>query len=344
MYCKYCGSRIASDATKCISCGADIDLNDGGQSFFDDNELKAWQNESVKTSVPKTEMIEPALPNASVETRKTSSPPVNAVRIEQPYQQTNPEAERGLFPSASAERMEQPYRQTNPETGQELFPLASIEKRNTRLRRKTEKKKNISDLLNLSNSNKLIIFCIASALAVVLLVVAIIAVLNSGKDGSESNGEQTNNSTEVNSESVADDANNAVTQDGEEKEEIQDIKIFINDEEISHPVSAYMSGDKIYISIDKVLAAEGYKYVKTDDNENRIRYKNEKASKAIETEKGTNKIWITENNEEADTEYLDGANFNEGSDTYVAAKSFFNLLGYSGVEYDASTKTLSINK
>ena len=73
MYCKYCGSRIASDTTKCVSCGANIDLNDGGQSFFDDNELNAWQSDSIsynaQSSVPRTEMREP-LPKRHLQDHK----------------------------------------------------------------------------------------------------------------------------------------------------------------------------------------------------------------------------------------------------------------------------------
>lgn len=153
MYCKYCGSRIASDATKCESCGANIDLNDGGQSFFDDNELNAWQSESVlcnaQTSVPKTEMREPLTEKDNFEEE---------------------------YDKAFAR------------------PQASVVTRDTRSRRRSKKKKNILDYLNLSSSNKLIIFCIASALAIVLLVVAIIAVLNSGNDSTDETATQSNTS------------------------------------------------------------------------------------------------------------------------------------------------------
>lgn len=312
MYCKYCGGRIASDATKCASCGAVIDLNDGGQSFFDDNELNEWQNESAsfdaKTSVPKTEMRAP-LP-------------------EDAFAEKNEKAFASL-----------PSRAT---------------KRDTYSRRRHQKEKKTFGFLNLSGSNKLIIFCIASALAIVLLTVAIIAVLNSGKDETDSENVQTSSeemrtsySDTVNEESAADAANQAVTRNtaDKDKKEIRGVKILINNQEISHPVSAYIIDGKIYVSIDRVLKAEGYKTgVKTDDNENRIRYDHTNTSKAIEIEKGTNKIWIRENDEEPETEYLDGENFNEGSDTYIAAKSFFNLLGYSKVAYDSSTMTLSVNK
>lgn len=62
MYCKFCGSVLTSNATKCMACGAKIDLNDGGQSFFDDNELSAWQNDNIGMSgngMPRTNLLTP---------------------------------------------------------------------------------------------------------------------------------------------------------------------------------------------------------------------------------------------------------------------------------------------
>lgn len=321
MYCKYCGSRITSDTTKCVSCGANIDLNDGGQSFFDDNELNAWQSDSMaynaQSSVPRTEMREP-LPEKS--------------NFEEEYEKTF------------------------------ARPQASVSTRGTRSRSRARKKKNILDYLNLSSSNKLIIFCIASALAIVLLVVAIIAVLNSGNDETTMETTPTNYSTSATDENtVNSNANekepvensnsnaNKGTEDNKtkenEKSEVKGIKVLIDNKEISHPVSAYIVNEKIYVSIDRVLKAEGYKAgVKTNYNENRIRYDHSKTSKAIEIEKGTKKIWIRENDESVTTQYLDGANFNEGSDTYVAAKSFFNKIGYSKVDYDKESMTLTVSK
>ena len=72
MYCKFCGKALSANSTKCEYCGAKIDLNDGGQSFYDDNELKVWQN-----SIPTTKMID-AVPNmqpqAAYMPYSTSSP------------------------------------------------------------------------------------------------------------------------------------------------------------------------------------------------------------------------------------------------------------------------------
>lgn len=308
MYCKFCGSRIASDTTKCVSCGADIDFNDGGQSFFDDNELDAWKNNGVSgrvpTSVPKTEMREPL--------------------------------------SLREESLKK-------EDGGRFVPQTSADTKAVRSQTRS-KKKSMMDYFSLSSANKLIIFCIASALAIVLLAVAIIAVLNSGGDESDTDALQTSYGTSVDDELTDGsdaDTGSVGTENDNNKGEIENIKILMNNQEISHPVSAYIVEDKIYISIDRILKAEGYKTgVKTEDNENRIRYDHNKNSKAVEIEKGTDEIWIRENSEDVDvdTQYLDGKNFNVGTDTYVEAKSFLNKIGYSKVEYDRESNTLTVER
>ena len=63
MYCKFCGNRITSNkSTKCMSCGAEIDLFDGGQTFYDDHELDAWQPQDdasgTVTYMPTTELLD----------------------------------------------------------------------------------------------------------------------------------------------------------------------------------------------------------------------------------------------------------------------------------------------
>lgn len=318
MYCKFCGSQIIPNATKCVSCGAKIDLNDGGQSFFDDSELNDWKDGSImqshQISVPKTEMREPLPDN---------------MNLKKEYEKSIP------------------------------APQASINASIPCYIRDSKKKKSLSDYLNLSSSTKLIIFCISSALAIVLLVVAIIAVINSGKDESNTDATQTNYNTSVYEENTNNSDKNTKTdnefnvtdekkekdKEQEDKVEIKDIKILINEKEISYPVSAYMIDNKLYISIDRVLKAEGYKTgVQTNYNDNRVRYDHEKTSKAIEIEKGTNKIWIRENDEKVQTQYLDGVNFNKDTDTYVPAKSFLNKIGYSKVVYDSEKQTLIVNK
>ena len=327
MYCKYCGNRITSDTTKCVSCGANIDLNDGGQSFFDDDELNAWQSDSMaynaQSSVPRTEMREP-LPEKS--------------NFEEEYEKT-------------FER-----------------PQASVGTRGTPSRSHT--KKNILDYLNLSSSNKLIIFCIASALAVVLLVVAIIAVLNSGDNKADENAiqnnasgytQQTNNTTEQTGQTipVADDSTTETRQEQADPKneedvvknmtEIKDIKILDKDKkEISHSVSAYIDDkNTLYVSLDKVLKHEGYKNGRPNGNyRSRIIYEHGKSGKVIEIEKQTNKIWIKEPGESGEIKYLEGKSFNVKDDTYIPIKSFLAQLGYDKdkVKWEEKEKTLYFSK
>lgn len=329
MYCKYCGSRIASDTTKCVSCGANIDLNDGGQSFFDDNELNAWQSDSIsynaQSSVPRTEMREPLPEKAN---------------FEEEYEKTF------------------------------ARPQASVSTRGNRSRARSKKKKNVLDYLNLSSSNKLIIFCIASALAIVLLVVAIIAVLNSGDDTTDENATQNNasgysttvnnNSEQNNQQQPAVDNPTTETRQNEtdpkneedtvkNMTEVKDIKILDKDKkEISHSVSAFMDGNNtLYVSLDKVLKHEGYKNGRPNGNDrNRIIYEHKTSGKVIEIEKQTNKIWITEPGETPETKYLEGNNFNVKDDTYIPIKSFLEQLGYDKdkVKWEEKDKTLYFSK
>ncbi|MCC8097420.1 MAG: hypothetical protein LIO44_02440 [Eubacterium sp.] len=51
MYCKFCGNHLEDNSVICGRCGSDIDPNDGGQSFYDDEELNEW-----KESYPLPEM------------------------------------------------------------------------------------------------------------------------------------------------------------------------------------------------------------------------------------------------------------------------------------------------
>jgi len=107
MYCKFCGNKIVSNASQCMRCGARINLADGGQTFYEENELDSWVAGSG-SNIPQTEI------------------------------------------------------RTTP------YGRKKIAKRNGK---------------KPSGSNKLIVFCIISALVIVLLVVAIIAISN--KDGGE---------------------------------------------------------------------------------------------------------------------------------------------------------------
>lgn len=335
MYCKYCGNKIDLNTTQCASCGANINLNDGGQSFFDDNELDAWQSGSpsygVQTSVPKTEMREPLPPQENDFDREYAK----AV----------------------------------------MMPQISAKASASRSRARSKGKKNLLDYLNLSSSNKLIIFCIASALAIVLLVVAIIAVLHSETTGADTDvspgasptfaGDNNTNTATADDESSAagdktdkeatagedkTDKENADAEDGKkatagDKEEVKDIKIMLDNREISHPVPAYIGQDgMLYISIDRVLKEMGYKSgVANSDNIMRVRYDHESTSQAIEIEKETDKIWVRENTESPELKHLADKTFNRGSDTYVEAESFFRFIGYEAI-YDKAKVVLTVSK
>lgn len=310
MYCKYCGGKIASDTTKCVSCGANIDLDDGGQSFFDDNELNIWKSGGVsydvQSSVPKTEMREP-LP------------------------------ERAEF--------DEEYKKAFAKS------QVNVGKRGGYSRKSSKKKKTVFDYLNISSSNRLIIFCIASALAIVLLAVAIIAVLSSGGESDEAASQtEASGYTQQAENTDAEQSNQENAQDVlNDKTEIKDVKIFDKDgNEVSHSVSAYMDkNNTLYVSLDKILKYEGYKNGRaSDDDTNRILYEHKSNGKIIEIEKGTNKIWITEPGEDSVMQLLDSVNFNVGDNTYVPVKSFLVKYGYDGdkIKWDAKEKTLYFSK
>ncbi|MBE6705330.1 MAG: hypothetical protein E7583_08715 [Ruminococcaceae bacterium] len=58
MFCKYCGQKISSkDPKRCPSCGANINIYDYGQSYFDDGELAAWEDKSSLSASSKTVML-----------------------------------------------------------------------------------------------------------------------------------------------------------------------------------------------------------------------------------------------------------------------------------------------
>ncbi|MCD7777181.1 MAG: hypothetical protein LUH47_01585 [Clostridiales bacterium] len=60
MYCKFCGNHMEDNSIICGRCGSDIDPNDGGQSFYDDEELNEWRESSslpeIRTIMPTAEI------------------------------------------------------------------------------------------------------------------------------------------------------------------------------------------------------------------------------------------------------------------------------------------------
>ena len=310
MYCKFCGSVISSNSTKCATCGAKIDLNDGGQSFFDDHELEAWQSDSVMMSGPRTSM-------PKTEMRESS-------------QFDNPNIKNG-----NALPMHAPQ---NANVGNTLS-------------RKRPKKKTMLDRLNLSSANKLIIFCIASALAVVLLAVAIISVLNgggkSGGDGADNS--QTEEPVSRETDQTAD--MGAEVGNGDKtfapQQTINDIKIHVKGKDVDHPVPAYMDNGKLYVSIDKILLHEGYSNGQrrtADSGAIRVSYINVDGSKTIEIEKGSDIVWIIEDGKETEINLGGKATDFIENETYVPARSLFiDVLGYSIIDPHLDNGELTVN-
>lgn len=307
MYCKFCGGRITSDTTKCGKCGADIDLTDGGQSFYDDNELDAWKGESIfenPTYMPKTEMRDEFIPMSSMASMASADG-------------------RG----SAGEHNSMPINAGQYSTGR----FASSADAPVRRRRKKK------GFLRLSGSNRLIIFCIAVVLAFVLLTVSIIAVLRGrNKDENDENPQQA-------IEAITDKSNNGA----EGKEEITDFKIYDADgKEVSHSCPLYMDKDyRLYVSIDKITKHLGYKDGAAKTNVLVI-YEHSASKKKIEIQKYSKYIWVGDEKEKTNQYELEVDSFNVGNETYVPAKSFLSKIGYdeNKISWDENTKTLYFKK
>ncbi len=338
MYCKFCGNKIAANSTKCVSCGAKIDLTDGGQSFFDDNELDAWQSDNdimrgPRTSMPRTEMRE-----------------VSANRY----------ADDGQL-----------YRRrqyTSHSTGL------------SRSRTHKKKKNLFFNIANLSNANRLIVFCITSVLAIVLLVVAIVSVIIDGtSDEQETQNavhtQQVEGETTENGNVTPDAASTSTTQPNEndtraddkpeatptpiaqtnenenvpdktkDRTEIRDIKVM--DEQgkrVAHSVPGYNCDGSVYLSIDRILLHMGYGDGQTNKDE--VTYEHKISGKVVKIKKGTNQIWVKEAKGVFIAKRMLGETFNETSDTYVPIRSLLGVLGYdeNEVEYDEAANVLYFKK
>lgn len=310
MYCKFCGGRITSDTTKCGKCGADIDLNDGGQSFYDDNELDAWKDEPVfenPTYMPKTEMRDEFTPMASMASMTPMSPA---------------ESRKG-----AGERNSMP-------TNKGQYPTYEFtSSADTNVRRRRKKK----GFLRLSGSNRLIIFCIAVVLAFVLLTVSIIAVLRGrSKDETDEKSQQA-------VEAITDKSNNGA----EGKEEITEFKIYDSDgKEVSHSCPLYIDKEyRLYVSIDKITKHLGYKDGAAKTNVLVI-YEHSASKKKIEIQKYSKYIWVGDEKEKTNQYELEADSFNVENETYVPAKSFLSKIGYdeNKISWDENTKTLYLKK
>jgi len=248
-------------------------------------------------------------------------------------------------------------------------PQASVSTRGNRSRARSKKKKNILDYLNLSSSNKLIIFCIASALAIVLLVVAIIAVLNSVDDTTDENATQTNTSGyTTTADSTGTDQNNNIQQqqtnqtepeardnqttaqntNDKEKEPIKDVTIKKGNDVVVEASMLYMIDGVEYVAIYDILKNEGYKdeYIPDDGNPvfDYIKEKNSKRKIGVKID--STEIWF--NTDEDDNapppQHLSNIILRIDKKIYVPAKDFLNKLGYKKYKFDKDANTLTYSK
>ena len=150
MYCKHCGGPLELTDAKCRNCGARIDFLDGGQSFFEDNDLKEWSNGVAPViPIPRTESL------AGDDERKTSA--------------LNNQPQMQMPAATSIEKSSTPKKANS----------VSHPKKNTSNIGKTKKKpqnrhgKKKKKKKWLSRQNKLIAVCIVFTLAIVMVIVGI---------------------------------------------------------------------------------------------------------------------------------------------------------------------------
>lgn len=120
------------------------------------------------------------------------------------------------------------------------------------------------------------------------MAVAIIAVLNSGKEvdnnstatgsyTSDVAGDNMNATEDTNGQALIQNQEKSTNSEEQKKTEIKGVKILINKKEIAYPVSAFVVEDLVCISADKVLPSMNYKEcVVADYNKNRIRFDHKK--------------------------------------------------------------------
>lgn len=201
------------------------------------------------------------------------------------------------------------------------------------------------DFLNLSNSNRLIAVFIFSAVTIVLLIVGIIAVVNSGKGIEENVLEATpmaqqdllqqdyNNQTDDISQEVENNQMESAAVDESFGTPVNVTIIDENGNNVEHPIPSYNKEGKLFISIDRVLTHEGYNVGQASETDkNHIIYKHSVNDSVIEIQKWTNKIWISTSGGNSEVQTLDEASYNVGTDTYIPIRSFWNLYKGSDVE------------
>ncbi len=316
MYCKYCGNTIASNCTKCASCGAKIDLNDGGQSFYEEHELDAWQFDNVMMKGPQTSMP------------KTDMRSASDVNIDLPRVHGN---EIKQYRGQSSRRRSSQLRRKKKKTIFDYFNLSSSNK-----------------LIIFCISSALAIVLL------VVAIIAVLNSSNENGEGesTQTYSEQVND--EPAKEVQNPQGDEKPEEKSEERHTdveyntgrvlLEDVKIIVGSSIVEHPVAMYKVNNVIYVSMDRVLKHEGYNWIQNMENTNRVCYVNEKQSCSIEIEKQSNLIWIKTSDDDVQMHRMDAENFNVDSDTYVPAESFFKILGYSEVEYNEQEKYLKVEK
>jgi len=160
MYCKFCGAKL-KNINVCPACGTKIDPNDCGQTFFDDDELSEWKEEStafnIKTIMPEIRIEMNTLPQKGTAERKQ------------------------LSLSSESQASHSDYGGSMPERSS----LSAAPRKPSKTRARTDRQKS-RGIFELSKSNKIIAMCIACTLALVMIVVGIIALISgNGSDDSK---------------------------------------------------------------------------------------------------------------------------------------------------------------
>ena len=199
MYCKHCGGPLELTDAKCRNCGAGIDFLDGGQSFFEDSDLQEWGNRTMPlTPIPKTE---------SREEEKNVS-----VNLSRPHKAEN----------AGTNGM-----------GKAMDKISWLKKKITNTgteKKKPRNKHGKKKKTRIVNPNRLITVCIAFALVLVLIVVAIWKIVEISS-GDKNTGDMPSPSATEQTESAGTDEESADTDNSEKSSDASDNSEETSDDE-----------------------------------------------------------------------------------------------------------------
>ncbi len=321
MYCKFCGNTIASNTTKCTACGANIDLNDGGQSFFDDNELDAWQSDSLamkgpKTYMPKTEMRE-ASDSSFEENYETY--------LQRPQASSSSRGSRSQVPRKKKKKTILDYLNLSSSNRLIIFCIASA---------------------------------LAIVLLVVAIIAVISGgdkeeqtegqATNSGysqtidDQTTTSSAQQTEIRTDNNIEQDKTETNNETVKD---KTEIKDMVIKKGEKELSNSALGYDINGVVYVALYDILKHEGYRDKYLPDDGNPVYDHNKDKGSRIGVKLNAKDIWfISDNDSSKPPQYLEYNIYEIDGVIYVPAESFLENFGCEKVDYDTQKKTLYYEK